>query len=589
KPPLENLPPIWAKARQEVCESFEWFRSYQGGVYQNNGSVKGYFLSAFSAKRDCFACGGKLIISHGGGKAESVRKDRGQVISKAAEDQREGDSSVRALLENYRYGQPLVLLIDDKYGPFPFDLGSQGIYMAVLGWIFLNFPSFSAEYQPSTTNASGQVVRYKFAFQWCDGQEEPWWSTLDPNCKHPFPRISGFTSTVRNWLKTRQCPTLKQSKPEHLYFRCEACGKSSPHVFRQGRVCLNPTCRSFWRMLRTGENLPSEVDYNPEFLSVIDHRPLPISFRGALLPKPPDPAPKDGVTTSYAYSRGWHCRKCGRLSCRSAWEHYKCPHCEVCFAELLLGHPTALIPQDTQKIIQADLTFEGINRLPMKTFTLSDGTGLLGHCQTFELPLSRGKIHLIKTSRLGNLEADRIFEAYQRQAADGTLLFRRWPLRSVMRGPLLTNYFSQNSGETYQYVGGTDNTVPFDRAPETVVQARALIQRRIKEAIGAEHLFNEVLSAAYMEQQKMAFHSDSEKGLGPVVAGLSMGSPALMHFRPLLKYTQPDEQRVPHLTVILRHGDVLVMEGAGVQNFYEYVPCNFRIAATARWIAPNHA
>lgn len=41
--------------------------------------------------------------------------------------------SVRALLENYRKSQPLVLLIDDKYEPFPFDLGSRDVYMTVLG------------------------------------------------------------------------------------------------------------------------------------------------------------------------------------------------------------------------------------------------------------------------------------------------------------------------------------------------------------------------------------------------------------------------------------------------------------------------
>ncbi|KAF7335730.1 hypothetical protein MVEN_02228600 [Mycena venus] len=174
KPPLERLPPIWAQARQEVCESFEWFRSYQGGVYQNNGSVKGYFLSAFSAQRDLFACDGKLIISHGGGKAETARKDRGQVISKAAEDQQAHDLSVRALLENHHHAQPLVLLIDDKYGPFPFDLAGAGVYMAVLG--FYRIIHAWAEYQPSSSNAKGQVVRYKFAFQWCEGQGEPWWS-----------------------------------------------------------------------------------------------------------------------------------------------------------------------------------------------------------------------------------------------------------------------------------------------------------------------------------------------------------------------------------------------------------------------------
>lgn len=42
-----------AQSRQEICESFDWFRSYQGGVYFIKDIVKGYLLSAFSA-RYCF-------------------------------------------------------------------------------------------------------------------------------------------------------------------------------------------------------------------------------------------------------------------------------------------------------------------------------------------------------------------------------------------------------------------------------------------------------------------------------------------------------------------------------------------------------
>lgn len=71
------------QSRQEICETFDWFRSYQGGVYFAHNVVKGYLLSAFSSKcvdnviylgyrdlcqihrRDRFEHGGKLIISHG--------------------------------------------------------------------------------------------------------------------------------------------------------------------------------------------------------------------------------------------------------------------------------------------------------------------------------------------------------------------------------------------------------------------------------------------------------------------------------------------------------------------------------------------
>jgi len=51
----------------------------------------------------------------------------------------------------------------------------------------------------------------------------------------------------------------------------------------------------------------------------------------------------------------------------------------------------------------------------------------------------------------------------------------------------------------------------------------------------------------------LQFHTDSEVGLGPLVAGLSLGSPALMHFRLLAKHTDPGSQRNIAISVILRH------------------------------------
>jgi len=227
---------------------------------------------------------------------------------------------------------------------------------------------------------------------------------------------------------------------------------------------------------------------------------------------------------------------------------------------------------------------------------------------------------------LAKAEVNQIFQKYQEQANDGSLNFRRWPLRAhkcedarptnpirqvdhdedidTGRGALLTNYFSHNAGVPYHYVGGTDNTVPFDQAPSAVVDARALIRKRISEALGMDVDFNEVLSAAYMEKQKMAFHSDDEKGLGPVVAGLSFGSPAIIHFRLQKRHREvktgdaaigDDDNDGRDLkkvlaSFVLRHGDILVMEGAGVQGYYEHtvVPSNFRIAATARFISPGN-
>ena len=48
----------------------------------------------------------------------------------------------------------------------------------------------------------------------------------------------------------------------------------------------------------------------------------------------------------------------------------------------------------------------------------------------------------------------------------------------------------------------------WDQAPTAVIGAREVILQRMRQALGIDGSFNEVLSAAYMEKQKMAV-SDS--------------------------------------------------------------------------------
>lgn len=54
----------------------------------------------------------------------------------------------------------------------------------------------------------------------------------------------------------------------------------------------------------------------------------------------------------------------------------------------------------------------------------------------------------------------------------------------------------------------------------------------------------------------MTFHSDAEKGLGPIVSALSLGSPAIMQFRPVVsKKTKSEAKHKKRivLTLELRH------------------------------------
>lgn len=59
-----------------------------------------------------------------------------------ADHQSSKDPSVNALVENWRTKEPLVLIADDKYEHFPFDLtirpdGGKGYAYVVLGYYFV--------------------------------------------------------------------------------------------------------------------------------------------------------------------------------------------------------------------------------------------------------------------------------------------------------------------------------------------------------------------------------------------------------------------------------------------------------------------
>ncbi|KAH9056549.1 hypothetical protein EDB87DRAFT_1566394 [Lactarius vividus] len=541
---LPVQPPIWAQSRQEVCESLDSFRSFQGGVYHIHDIVKGYLLGGHSSSRDLFYHSGKLIISHGGGKAEALHSKNRCLEVRGAGDQLEDDRSVRALLNNYKSGRPLVLLADDNYRLFPFDLTANGYTYVVLGLYWITHAW--AELQQ--VNGNRRVVRYKFAFQWCEGQGDPWWPQ---DTEPPF-------------LSKRSL------QPEITAHHCLSCRMSSPLVYQDTPMCLQPSCPQFSvpdpAALVAGDSTPSSLSYSAELLRLRPANHVPVSA-ASFFP----PSPSRIVSTPRPFAKGLHCQDCGRLSTRFKWEDFECSHCHRIYKapNFHFTHKDFWLQEQTLKFFQHRIAEDSGIVIREMEFQARKRGSALPYVQTFVLPYDRGRVHLIPGHPSINKRADDLFGQYQKQAAEGTIQFRRWPLRSVSRGQLLSNYFSQNSitnsdlgmlnswralsgmspmvssvshDKTFrQYIGGAERTTPLKDGAEAVLGALDLIKHRIVTTLGMREDFNEVLSAAYMEKQKMT-------------------------------------------------GDVLVMDGAGVQEYYEHavVPKNFRIVATARSISPEN-
>ncbi|EJD02938.1 uncharacterized protein FOMMEDRAFT_107970 [Fomitiporia mediterranea MF3/22] len=592
KPPLpkDRQPRIWAGSRQALCETTAWFRSYHGGVYFNDGKAYGYLLGGYSAHRDVFHHDGRIIISHGGGK--SLDGSTGQ---------RDKDPSVRALLYNHRSGHPLVLIADDKYVLFPFDLGEKMYVVLGLYWIV---DAWAEKDVYESEGKFGTRIKYKFAFQYCDGQESPWWlnsasdaslrtiGTTRPRpaeqvdsrqaselCVVDSPFQEGTPTALPNDSATTSVlPILASFIPTNGI--CTKCGKSSPSIYKQGWMCLHPDCEDFFRI--NSEEIFS-LDYFEQFLQL---RPCPDFGKIELSIPSPLVGPVDSADEIYS-TRGFWCPECGQLCPRERWECWECSACEF----ELRGRGALPMRSYTEfKSQESNLKGYTVHKIyPGSEIKLSTRkwrchrNSEVGLNYVFELPCNRGRIHLVSGNARVNDRANTIFRQYQQDAESRSFL-RRYPLRSHhARGRMLTNYFSHNAGVPYEYAVVTNITDTFDKAPQSVNDALQLIKDRTSPVIASEANFNEILTAAYMSEQKMSYHTDDERGLGPVVASLSLGSIAYMHFRlRKSKNSRPDMQ----LSLVLRHGDVLIMEGAEIQKAYEHtvVPMNFRIAATARYI-----
>lgn len=79
-------------------------------------------------------------------------------------------------------------------------------------------------------------------------------------------------------------------------------------------MCLNPECPAFWKM-KNGNYAEYQLSYNTDFLHLEPPDSFPVDLVDICPAVPPTEVP-DRITTTYLFTRGWHCRLCGRLSCR---------------------------------------------------------------------------------------------------------------------------------------------------------------------------------------------------------------------------------------------------------------------------------
>ncbi|BEI90583.1 uncharacterized protein CcaverHIS019_0306530 [Cutaneotrichosporon cavernicola] len=367
---------------------------------------------------------------------------------------------------------------------------------------------------------------------------------------------------------------------------CPTCSNDSPRLYVEGWTCLVPECTQFWMLMTAVGIVPiapcMRLSYDESFLRVI-----PTPFDASSLPYsivPPLPSSAPGVEVleeagSRSLWRGFVCI-CGRSNCRYRWE---CLSCRACGRQVAAQTDSDVVPAWRIKHGRADPLGEADEGSPDLPMSVSRMSGPSATVVAYELPQA-GTLYHVMFDTTGR--ADAIWEAYQR-AAIQTLspLFQRRALKTkAVKGQLLSQQFAINSGASYKYIVET-LSYPFSDSPDCVMEALDVIRECVASVLDEAVDFNEVLSVMYREGQKMSWHDDGEHGLGPVVAALSLGSPATMSFRPKLGYkAAPKSPSVLNLT--LMHGDVVIMAGRAIQYRYDHrvIPEGLRVAATARVI-----
>jgi len=408
---------------------------------------------------------------------------------------------------------------------------------------------------------------------------------------------------------------------------CLHCRQESPKVYLQGWMCMNPSCGLWWK---ASANLPKphlvtnilQIDgvnsppqnlvYDYDFLNARTHWEPAYEL-------PPSPLkPVMDMDNDFAWLlmdvsrkswKGFCCSECGRLSCREFWDRWQCANCGHCvypkqrpiFTPAQLEDPHRLaytgltVPQDT---FGDDIT---------RTRLVKDSLNIM----KYELP-DCGTVTHILANRASNAafhDADWLLHEYQQ----ANLPFQRYTIQTVS-GLTRTAHFTYNVGAQYHYVANQP-TVAFEDAHPVVQRARELLEKRVKD-LYPDVEFNEILNVAYIQSQKMNFHQDGEKGLGPTVASISLGCPAVMDFRIKAKSSkrgkkehkvpadeeneseaaakaaeERDEKKRARLTLKLHHGDIVIMHGEKIQTVWEHaaIPLGFfRIAATARYISEEN-
>lgn len=598
KPNPVHQPEVWADTRHELCETLPYFRAYNAAMYATGGFAYGFMFDKEASCRDY--TDSNVIISRAGGGM--VKDKEGNMVLGGDQTQGTATQSIRNCMQNYN---PVVMItgVDNPTMPC-----KPPHTYCVLDY----FKPTHIWYEKSKGKT---IVRHRFE-KLCL-KKRSWWQVEEDPVS-----LGGLSP-----------PTVKE---------CDACKVESPQVYLQGWMCLQPSCKAYWKISGT-EPHEAELLYDPRFLKQKtvwpnddqDHplKPSDITLSSHAIP---------GEDCSRAHWAGIVCPHCGRCTLRLAWSAWECP------CGYRKEPPHALIPAKAIRdpFFPISRAYTPSRNVHVPTVGLEVSFKHNYRINKYTIPGVDGfVVHLVANKSIIEEACgpDEMFEELQTIEIG----LRRRPLdpSRETKGGGITRHFTVNYGMPYKFIVAPASH-SFDGAARPITASRSRLNWASKLLVPEHREFNEVLALGYYEEQRINYHDDGEFGLGPTIATLSLGATGKMRLRMkathyhgasnagvfndappkpgCYKYeerlgvmdelatlknsgngaeyrarlkTLPKELELKRagnardaITMTLGHGDIVIMHGAEIQKYYEHSvehAGKLRFALTCRYIDPK--
>ncbi|KAK8099288.1 uncharacterized protein PG998_012529 [Apiospora kogelbergensis] len=587
KPEACGKPLAFADKRAQMADALPFNKNHEGCFHTANNIIKGMVIDGEASSHDVIT-DSVIVTAIGGGREFDAATGR-MLRTKNQDENCRKHKRVTDALENKR---PVSVIIGSKNPSYP--------VKPPRNFCLMGFFQVTYVWAEKTEAADGSLVsEYMVRLEKIDLTEKSWW--MPAGCESVTIPVGAYECDGKS---------------------CAVCGNYSKTIYTEGWTCLSMSCEGHFEFGRSVN--PDELMYTEAFLlerhSDQGFIPLPQAIPG--LPE----ANKTSFGTEAEFKRGIVCPDCNFCSRRVHWWGWAC---ENTSEECGFRHSVAF---NNYPLTEVEREYAAMSSRRQVGCTQDESISHLAISRggyiidMYAFPNSEGLVGGVasvfratpETCALPN-GPDDLYHAMQNKE----LKLRRNPARAKgSRREELTSHFAFNYGAFYKF-GVFVDSVAFKHAPDTIL--KCLAQLDWSQSLGITELpnfidglpkdvdglatdysdksmslksekFNELLALGYFEGSKISYHDDGEKELGPTVATLSLGSPALMRFRPKRKSTlgqagnakSGDKPSV--LSFVLKHGDIVIMHGTDIHRDYEHEVTpkgKLRFALTARYIRPE--